>query len=150
MKTSIFKMSGSAFIIAGIIMIFSLNSISSSAAKASFLTSTVAPAAQGTVTVKQDGNKNYVIKIKISNLSPSTRLTPPMKAYIVWMVAADNSIKNLGQLNTPEKFMSRNLKASFETVSGIKPVKIFITAENEVNVQYSEFSTLVLTTDYLK
>lgn len=150
MKTSIFKMSGSAYIIAGIIMIFSLNSLSSCAAKTSFLTSTIAPAAQGTVTVKQDGNKNYVIKVKISNLAPSNRLTPPMNAYIVWMVATDNSTKNLGQLNTSEKFMSKNLNASFETVSGIKPVKIFITAENEVNAQYPESSTLILTTDYLK
>ncbi|MGB4415405.1 MAG: hypothetical protein WBI53_11040 [Paludibacter sp.] len=150
MKTSIFKMSGSAYIIAGIIMIFSLNSLSSCAAKTSFLTSTIAPAAQGTVTVKQDGNKNYVIKVKISNLAPSNRLTPPMNAYIVWMVATDNSTKNLGQLNTSEKFMSKNLNASFETVSGIKPVKIFITSENEVNAQYPESSTLVLTTDYLK
>lgn len=150
MKTTIFKMSGLAYIIAGIIMIFSLSSLSSCATKTSFLTSTVAPAAQGTVTVKQDGNKNYVIKVELSNLAPSTRLTPPMNAYIVWMVATDNSTKNLGQLNTSENFMSKNLNASFETVSGTKPVKIFITAENEVNAQYPEFSTLVLTTDYLK
>jgi len=115
-----------------------------------FLTSTVAPAAQGTVAVKQDGNKNYVIKVELSNLAPSNRLTPPMNAYIVWMVATDNSTKNLGQLNTSKNFMSKDLNASFETVSGIKPVKIFITAENEVNAQYPESSTLILTTDYLK
>jgi len=150
MKTTILKMNGLAYIMAGIIMIFSLSFLSSCATKTPFLTSTVAPAAQGTVTVKQDGNKNYVIKIELANLAPSTRLTPPMNAYVVWMVAADNSTKNLGQLNTSEKFMSKNLKASFETVSGIKPVKIFITAENEVNAQYPEFSTLVLTTDNLK
>jgi len=149
MKTTIFKMSGLAYI-AGIIMILSLSALSSCATKASFLTSTVAPAAQGTVAVKQDGNKNYVIKVELSNLAPSNRLTPPMNAYIVWMVATDNSTKNLGQLNTSKNFMSKDLNASFETVSGIKPVKIFITAENEVNAQYPESSTLILTTDYLK
>lgn len=151
METTIFKMSGLAYIIAGIIMTFSLSSLSSCATKkTSFLASSVAPAAQGTVTVKQDDNKNYVIKVELSNLAPSTRLSPPMNAYIVWMEASDNSTKNLGQLNTSEKFMSKNLKASFETVSGTKPVKIFITAENEVNAQYPDLSRVVLTTDYLK
>ena len=45
--------------------------------------------------------------------------------------------------------MSKNLNAKFETVSGLKPVKIVITAENDPRVHYTSYSEVVLTTDYL-
>ncbi len=124
-------------------------SLSSCAVKSHFLTSTILPAAQGTVQVKIDDNKNYLIKIELSNLSPSTRLTPPKEAYVVWMVNVDNAINNLGQLNSSTSFMSKNLDASFETVSASKPYKIMITAENDVSTQYPSFSEVILTTSIL-
>lgn len=145
MKTTNFKLTLLACA-ASVILIFAM---SSCAVKSHFLTSKVVPAAQGTVQVKIDKNKNYVIKIEISNLSPSTRLTPPSNAYVVWLVDNDNSAQNLGQLNSSDDFMSKNLNAKFETVSGLKPVKIVITAENDPRVQYPSFSEVVLTTDYL-
>ncbi|MDO9152939.1 MAG: hypothetical protein Q7U47_04400 [Paludibacter sp.] len=146
MKTKNFGWTGLA-LIASIIMIFSFSSCTY---KTHFLTSSVVPAAQGTVQIKIDANKNYVIKIKLSNLAPSTRLSPPKEAYVVWLVTVGKVAKNLGKLNSTTNFMSKNLDASFETVSGLKPVKIIITAENDVNVQYSTFSDLILTTDYMK
>ena len=129
-----------------IILIFS---VSSCAVKSHFLTSTIVPAAQGIVQVKIDDNKNYLIKIELSNLSPSTRLTPPKEAYVVWLVNVDNAINNLGQLNSTTSFMSKSLDASFETVSASKPYKIMITAENDVSTQYPSFSDLILTTGIL-
>jgi len=129
-----------------IILIFS---VSSCAVKSHFLTSTIVPAAQGIVQVKIDDNKNYLIKIELSNLSPSTRLTPPKEAYVVWLVNVDNAINNLGQLNSTTSFMSKSLDASFETVSASKPYKIMITAENNVSTQYPSFSDLILTTGIL-
>jgi len=113
------------------------------------LTSVVVPAAQGTVQIKTDANKNYAIKIKISNLAPSTRLSPPRDAYVVWLVTVGKVAKNLGQLNSSSDFMSKNLNASFETISGLKPSKIIITAENDVYIQNSSFSDVILTTDYI-
>ena len=53
-------------LLASIILILS---VSSCAVKSHFLTSTVLPAAQGTVQVKIDNNNNYLIKIELSNLS---------------------------------------------------------------------------------
>lgn len=113
------------------------------------MTSVVVPAAQGTVQIKLDANKNYVIKIKLSNLAPSTRLSPPRDAYVVWLVTVDKVAKNLGKLNSSSDFMSKNLDASFETVTGLKPSKIIITAENDMNIQNSSFSDVILTTDYI-
>lgn len=146
MKSTNFKMSAFAYI-ASVMIIFSLGSC---ATKNKFLNSTVLPAAQGTVQIKKDKNQNYVIKIELSNLSPSTRLTPPANAYVVWLVTPDNATRNLGQLNSSTNFMSKNLNASFETVSGIKPAKIVITAENDPTVQYPSFGEPILTTDYIK
>jgi len=145
MKTNHLKLTCMACL-ASAIVIFSM---SSCAVKSHFQNSTVVPAAQGTVQVKLDNNKNYVIQIEISNLSPSTRLSPPFNAYVVWLVANDNSAKNLGQLNSSDDFMAKNLNAKFETVSSVKPAKIVITAENNPSVQYPSFSTVILTTDYL-
>lgn len=145
MKTKNLKLTGFAYL-ASVIFLFSM---SSCAMKTHFLTSKLVPAAQGTVQVKVDNNKNYVIKIEISNLSPSSRLTPPSNAYIVWLITNDDIAKNLGQLNSSDEFMSKNLNAKFETVTGTKPVKIIITAENDPTAQYPSFSEVVLTTDYL-
>jgi len=146
MKTKNLKLTCLACI-ASVIFIFSMSSCT---VKTSFLTSTVVPAAQGTVQVKIDNNKNYVIKIEISNLSPSNRLTPPRNAYVVWLVDDNNNSKNIGQLNSSGDFMSKSLSAKFETISSSRPVKIVITAENESDVQYPSFSEIILTTDYLK
>lgn len=134
-------------IAASVILLFSISSCSS---KAHFATSKVIPAAQGTVKVSIDKNKNYAIKIEISNLSPSTRLTPPSNAYVVWLISADNSAQNLGQLNSSDNFMSKNLNAKFETVTGIKPEKIIITAEDYPGVQSPSFSEVILTTGFLR
>ena len=139
-KTPIFA------ILASLILLLS---VSSCAIKSNFLTSTVLPAAQGTVLVKIDNNNNYLIKIELSNLSPSTRLTPPREGYVVWMVTDDNAVNNLGQLNSSKKFMASNLDAYFETVSASKPYKIFITAENDVSIQYPTYADVILTTDNL-
>lgn len=52
------------------------------------------------------------------------------------METEDASVKNIGQIKSDSKFLSSKLKASFETVTPFKPTKIFITAEDNANVQY--------------
>ena len=122
--------------------------LTSCARKVSFLTSSVVPAAQGTVKVKQDNNKNYDIKIEISNLAEPDRLQPSKKTYVVWMDSDNNEIKNIGQINSSTGFLSSKLKASFETVSSVKPNKIFITAEDDGNIQYPGTQTVLTTTNF--
>jgi hypothetical protein len=131
------------FAVATVFVIFAF---SSCATKAVFLSSSVVPAAQGKVTIKDDGNKNHVIKIQIFNLADSQRLQPPKKVYVVWLVTDNNQTKNIGQIISSTGTLSKNLKASFQTVSSFKPTKIFITAENEADVQYPS-SVVALSTD---
>ena len=146
MKTNRFiSLSNNIFLIlVTVTMMFSLNSC---VTKANFLNSSVVPAAQGTVKVKKDGNKNYVIKIQLRNLAESTRLTPSKSTYVVWMETTENMNKNIGQVKSSTYLLSKKLKGSFETVSSFKPSKIFITAEDDANIQYPSYSDIILTTD---
>lgn len=121
-------------------MVMIMASFSSCSKKVVFLTSSVVPAAEGYVKVKKDGNQNYAISLKISNLAEVDKMQPPKKTYVVWMETDRGITRNMGQIVS-----SRNLKANFETVSSFKPVKIFLTAENNENVQYP--GTVVLSTE---
>lgn len=119
---------------------------SSCARKISFATSTVVPAAEGTVKVKKDGNNNFAIKVDIKNLAEPNRLPQPQNMYVVWIQTEKNGIQNLGQLNTSSGLFSSTLKASLETVTPYKPTRLFVTGENAANVIYPG-NYVVLNTD---
>ena len=108
--------------------------------KVVFLPSSVVPAAEGYVQVKKDGNENYAITVKVSNLAEVDKMQPPKKTYVIWMETDRGLTRNIGQVVS-----SRNLNANFETVTSFRPVKIFLTAEDNENVQYP--GNVVLTTD---
>jgi hypothetical protein len=111
----------------------------------SFLSSGVVPAARGDVKVKKDKNQNYAIDVKITNLAEPDRLQPPKQLYMLWMITDQNVTKNLGQIETSDGTFSKTLKASFRTVTTFKPLKVFITAENDPNVQFPDRTTVLTT-----
>ena len=123
-----------------VLVIIILPALQSCATRAAFQKSSVVPAAEGDVTVKRDKNNNYVIKIKVSNLAEIDRLEPERNGYVVWMEADRGLTRNIGRITS-----SNNLKANFETVATQEPRRIFITAEEDNNVQYPG-SMIVLTT----
>jgi hypothetical protein len=133
------------FTIAAAMMLFFF---SSCARKISFQTSTVVPAAEGTVNVKKDKNDNYRVSLAISNLAEPKRLQPAKNTYVIWMDTDNNRIKNIGQINTSTGFLSSKLKASFETVSSFKPIKIFITAEDDAAIQYPGMQVVLSTGNF--
>jgi hypothetical protein len=133
-------------ILPGIFAMILIFSLFSCATSVNFLNSAVVPAARGSVKIKTDNNKNYVIQITLSDLAEASRLQPAKLTYIVWMITDRDLTKNIGQLNSSKGFMSKQLKGSFKTVSSDKPVKIFITAEDDAAVQYPG-SQVVLSTD---
>jgi hypothetical protein len=104
---------------------------SSFAEEIHFLNSPIVPSATGDVKIKTDSDHNYVIQISISNLPEVTKLQPEKQTYVVWMVTDEDTIKNIAQINSSTHYLS-----SFETVSSFKPAKIFITAEDDANIQY--------------
>ncbi|MEO6521913.1 MAG: hypothetical protein ABIN91_09565 [Mucilaginibacter sp.] len=100
-----------------------------------FLTSAVVPAAQGSAKITKDANNNYAVHVKIKNLAEPDRLQPKKSVYVVWLVTKDQNIKNLGQLKSSSGFFSSVLEGELETVTPFYPTRIFITAEDEPNVQ---------------
>jgi hypothetical protein len=129
--------------ISSVVIIFSLGSCAKSF---SFMTSSIVPAARGSVKVSRDKNKNYVIKVAIFNLAEVERLQTLKDTYVVWLVTDQDVTNNIGRLKSSTSLFSKQLKASLNTVSSVKPIKIFVTAEEDVNTQYPG-TQVVLSTD---
>ena len=134
MKTITLKTPKRIFSIALIFLL--VLSLASCARKISFQTSSVVPAAQGSVKVKKDNNNNYSIDLNVIRLADPTRLEPSKSTYVVWLETAENGSKNIGSLNTSSTLFSKTLKSSLKTVSPFKPVSLFITAEDNADIQY--------------
>ncbi|WP_207493468.1 hypothetical protein [Aridibaculum aurantiacum] len=117
------------------LLIALLVSFSSCSRKIAFATSTVVPAAEGRVTVKRDANKNHTIEVNVTNLAPPNKLTPSRNVYVVWLQNAQNQTLNIGQLKSSSGLFSSTLKGSLRTVSVSKPTRVYITAEDNADVQ---------------
>jgi hypothetical protein len=134
------------FGIAALILLFS---IEASAKKYPFQTSSVVPAARGFAKITKDKNRNYVIKIVITDLAEVFRLDPPKLSYIVWIITDEETTMNMGKIDSSKGFILKNLKATFTTVTSLKPVQLFITAEDDPSRQYPG-TERILTTDRFK
>jgi hypothetical protein len=124
--------------------------VASCSTSQSFLNSSVVPGATGKVKVKQDGNQNYVINLEVKDIAAVEKLQTSKQMYVAWMQTENGNFENLGQLNTSTGFMSKQRTASLETVSSFKPVRFFITAENEKNVRYPDQVTILTTAVFYK
>ncbi len=144
MKTITLKTPKRIFSIALIFIL--VLSLASCSRKISFQTSSVVPAAEGSVKVKKDNNNNYSIDLNVIRLADPKRLEPSKSTYVVWIETAENGSKNIGSLNTSSSMFSKTLKSSLKTVSPFKPVSLFITAEDNADIQYPG-SQVVLRTD---
>ena len=140
---SIKNFTGKMVLLAAIL--FSIFTISSCSKKMTFGTSSVVPAAEGTVKIKSDKNKNTVIDLSVENLADPERLSPAKKTYVVWMETASNGTKNIGSLNTSSGFLSGKMKSSLKTVTPFKPTGFFITAEDDATVQYANGQVVLKT-----
>lgn len=130
-----------------IMMIIPLTSCSQ---KYSFLTSSIVPGAKGYARVKKDKNKNYLIRVKINDLAKVERVNSLKTTYVVWMETDEGNIENLGQLKSSTSFLSKRHNASLETASSFKPVKIYITTEDGINVQFPGEQRVLTTSEFKK
>ncbi len=104
--------------------------------KLNFSTSSIVPAAEGTVKYKKDNNNNYEITAKVMHLADPKKLSPSKDHYILWMETEQNGRKNLGQIESSTGWFSSARKATLKSVTPFKPTSFFITAENDVTVSY--------------
>lgn len=115
--------------------------ITSCATIVKFPVSSTVPAADITVKKKQDKNKNYKIEVTAKNLAEASRLNPPKNNYSVWIVAENGATKNIGQL------INKNAKkATLTTTTPFDVKEIFITAEEQGNLNYPSGAEISRTT----
>jgi len=134
----------------GILMVAMMFIIASCATSESFLNSSVVPGATGKVKVKRDKNQNYVINLEVADLAAVDKLQTSKQMYVVWMETERGNFENLGQMQTSTGFMKKQRTASLETVSSFKPIRFFITAENEKNARYPDRETILTTDTFYK
>lgn len=146
MKNLITKSKQAKNILLGVLTLIVAFSFSACSKRIAFLNSQAVPAARGYVDIKTDKNKNNVIEIHLTELAEVQRLQPARQTYVVWMLTDQDVTKNIGQIKSGTSMMSKQLKASFETVSSFRPVKIFITAEDDASIQYPG-NQMILETD---
>lgn len=147
MKSSVLKALIKSTVAIALIFLV-IGSFTSCTKKTEFLVSTVVPAANGFVKVKQDKNKNYSIQIHVSDLAEVERLDTLKLSYVAWIETDNSNYKNIGQLISSKSGFSKQHKASLATVSSFQPLKVFITAEDDINIQTPD-RKVVLTTDWL-
>lgn len=121
----------------------SLNACSN---KMAFTNSTIAPAARGDVSIKKDRNQNYSVDVSISNLAEIERLQGDNATYVVWVVTEGENPKNIGQIQSGKGGLQNKLRASFQSVTSKKPLKVFITAERDGAIEVPG-PMVVLSTD---
>jgi hypothetical protein len=136
--------------LSGILMFAIMFLIVSCSTSESFLNSSVVPGATGDVKVKRDKNQNYVINLEVEDLATVDKLQTSKQMYVVWMETERGNFENLGQMQTSTGFMKKQRTASLETVSSFKPVRFFITAENEKNARYPDRETILTTDTFYK
>jgi hypothetical protein len=132
--------------VTGILILSVFFIFTSCAQRVTFLSSTVVPAADGRVKVKQDDNRNYQIDVKVTDLADVGRLKSSKETYVVWMETDRGNIENLGQLRSSRGFLSRQHTATLETVSAYKPTRVFVTTEHGTNARHPS-NEVVLTTE---
>lgn len=115
-----------------ILFIFSFIFLTSCSNTVEFPISDVIPSAEAEAVVKKDDNENYSIKLEIENLTKPERLNPPKKYYVFWAETEQGS-QNLGQIKVKEALFSSNQYAKLETTTPHKPLRLVISAENEVD-----------------
>ena len=135
--------------LSGLLILSIVGVLTSCAQTVKFQNSSVVPAAQGNVKVKQDDNNNYRIQVNIKDLADIERLDPSKKTYVVWMETRQGNTENIGQLRSSSGFLSNQKKASLETVSSYEPFRVFVTAEHGTNVRFPN-SQVILSTETFK
>jgi hypothetical protein len=129
-------------------VVFITSFLMSCAPKIAFLSSSVVPAAEGSVKIKNDKNNNYSINVAVTSLAKPERLNPSGNIYVVWMQTEQNGTKNIGRLKTSRALLSKLYKSSLKTVTPFKPASFFITAEKVANIQQPQGETVLKTDSF--
>jgi hypothetical protein len=120
----------------GLLVLAIIIALPSCSRKMTFQNSRVVPGATGSVKVKKGNNNNYQVEVKTLNLAKPGDLTPAKTVYVVWMNTEENTVRNIGNIESSSGILSQTLKGGLKATATSKPTSFFITAENDGNIQY--------------
>ncbi|MBK6848929.1 MAG: hypothetical protein IPG96_15815 [Proteobacteria bacterium] len=103
--------------------------------------STIVPGATGKLTVEKDDSGNAKIKLEVAHLAPSSQLSPPRAAYVVWGQTRDGRAFMLGQLKVDDEY-----NGAFEGTAPVTSLRVIVSAE-ESTAATQPSSQIVLSTD---
>ena len=130
------------------LLAFIVIALTSCGKKITFLPSTIIPTAKGYVKIKGDQNNNYAVKLQVKDIVKSKDLQPGKKNYVVWVETNENRAHHLGKLESSKSLFSGTRKGKLEAVTAAKPVRVFVTAEDNGTPQFP--SEVILTTKLFK
>jgi hypothetical protein len=90
----------------------------------------IVPGARADLDISKDKNGNTKLKMKAQHLANAENLTPPAAGYVIWIQERGGNAENQGQLK-----VSKNLEASYETVTPLKNFDVFVTAEQDLKTK---------------
>ena len=96
------------------------------------------PAARCTIHLHMGDNGNTELDMKAESLAAPSALTPPKNAYVVWIQPPDGPPQNHGQIT-----IGKDQKAELKTATPYKRFKVFITAEDQAQLQAPEGPTIL-------
>ena len=131
-----------------LLLAFTVVALASCAKRIAFLPSTVIPTANGHVTIKGDKNNNYRIKLEVRDIVKSKELQPRKKNYVVWVETMENRSHHLGRLESSKGLFSGTRKGKLVTATAAKPVRVFVTAEDNSTPEFP--AEVILTTKLFK
>lgn len=85
----------------------------------------IVPAAQGRATLGLNANGETTVDLELTHLTPPGRLSPPCRAYVVWIETDDEPALRKGELRVADDW-----RAQLSFVAPARSFDIFITAEN--------------------
>lgn len=100
------------------------------AKKIYFQDSELAPKANGKITWKNSGSNAYQVEIDAYYLKKPETLKPSKDDYVVWIQGVDDSIRNVGRMVSVNSLTSPVLEGELVVFTHVRPVKVFITAED--------------------
>lgn len=130
-----------------LVLIVGLNiGINSCVGTTDFLTSALIPASKGHVKLSTDNKEHYVVQIFLKHLNPIG--TSSGQCYVVWMVEKDGMTRNIGCLERSTNLFSGTIKTTFKSDSPIRPMKIYITLEDNPGIQMANTDIVFSTSTF--
>jgi hypothetical protein len=84
----------------------------------------------------------------MKNLMPTRVLQSGKQSYVVWMESDRGIAKNIGVLDNSTSFFNHTAKTTFRPASPLRPVRIYITAEDDPGIQFSQTEIVFSTSKF--